>query len=390
MHSSTVHSTKVTVSVYFEGTANSLDSYVTQIGLFAALTDAVDLKICETTTLTGNQYKISFDGCGVTNGLMGTLFATGLHSQCKEVEKHVKNILSLESSSVLSSLKASSTNQKTSNQIKVNLNVVGLSRGGIAAIQLAQMLHYIPVELLQINLLLFDPVPGNLITSSKFIDIFSLNTANSSLDMSYCHNVRDVLALYPFQPLPDISFHAPLLPKYPAQCTVEEDATLGCHQGALFCQRTIDARLSFFRIHEWLVKHGTQLHCIDGPEAKSHDHFSAIGLGARLHMTAKECQKMMDEVMRPPDLGVEGITRYTHSSPPGAVISLNPLSVDDFNKAPGLTVYLNKYHQRLSEQLGNDSTLNKTDRKSVKFLVEVKRPSPNSSSLFSSCTHSND
>ena len=56
----------VTLSAYFEGTANSLDSYVTQIGLFSSLTDAVDLRNVEIPPLTsyqnGSQYKISFDG----------------------------------------------------------------------------------------------------------------------------------------------------------------------------------------------------------------------------------------------------------------------------------------------------------------------------------------
>ena len=32
------------MTVYFEGTANTLDSFTTQIGLFSALTDALDLR----------------------------------------------------------------------------------------------------------------------------------------------------------------------------------------------------------------------------------------------------------------------------------------------------------------------------------------------------------
>lgn len=52
-----------------------------------------------------------------------------------------------------------------------------------------------------------------------------------SLDLRGCVHVRRVLALYPYEPLPDIAFHAPLLPAYPPQALVEEDVTLGCHQG---------------------------------------------------------------------------------------------------------------------------------------------------------------
>ena len=44
--------------------------------------------------------------------------------------------------------------------------------------------------------------------------------------------IKRVLAIYPCEALPDLAFHAPILPKYPPGADVEEDATLGCHQGA--------------------------------------------------------------------------------------------------------------------------------------------------------------
>ena len=57
------------LTVYFEGTSNPLWQHISQIGLFSDMTDAYDLK-------SGNrdfdhsekQFKIAFDGCGVTNG----------------------------------------------------------------------------------------------------------------------------------------------------------------------------------------------------------------------------------------------------------------------------------------------------------------------------------
>jgi hypothetical protein len=57
------------LTVYFEGTANPLSLHVTQIGLFADMTDAFDLTSgSRDIDRSNNQFKIAFDGCGVTNG----------------------------------------------------------------------------------------------------------------------------------------------------------------------------------------------------------------------------------------------------------------------------------------------------------------------------------
>jgi hypothetical protein len=50
---------------------------------------------------------------------------------------------------------------------------------------------------------------------------------------SLCSNLARPCS-QPFEPLPDLAFHAPILPTYPPSATVEEDAALGCHQGALY------------------------------------------------------------------------------------------------------------------------------------------------------------
>lgn len=64
---------------------------------------------------------MAFDGCGVTNGCTGTLFAAGLKKQCQVVVNRIIELLA--------------TGDKS-----VRVNVLGLSRGGIAAMYLAQML----------------------------------------------------------------------------------------------------------------------------------------------------------------------------------------------------------------------------------------------------------
>ena len=90
--------------VFFEGTANTLDPATTQIGIFA---DAVEGFLIsrqtqvapamnrrraaeeEQQTNTHNTHhttlKMAFDGCGVTRGLAGTLFADGLTTQVNQV-----------------------------------------------------------------------------------------------------------------------------------------------------------------------------------------------------------------------------------------------------------------------------------------------------------------
>ena len=109
--------------------------------------------------------------------------------------------------------------------------MLGLSRGGIAAYMLARHACGLScASRLRLSLCVFDPVPGNLISTAKYLDLLgNVTTANRHIDLRSCRIVR-CLALYPADPLPDIAFHAPLLPDYPKGCEVEEDATLGCHQ----------------------------------------------------------------------------------------------------------------------------------------------------------------
>ena len=82
------------------------------------------------------------------------------------------------------------------------------------------------------SLLLFDPVPGDLLTVAQ-LDLLGLTNTFASKDLSNCLCLSRVLALYPYEPLPAILCHAPVLCRYPTHCMVEEEVTLGCHQGAL-------------------------------------------------------------------------------------------------------------------------------------------------------------
>jgi hypothetical protein len=180
--------------------------------------------------------------------------------------------------------------------------------------------------------LLFDPVPGNLISSTRFLDLCSLTTANAAMDLSRCRHLHDVLALYPYLPLPDLAFHAQIFPKYPSDChEVIEDACLGCHQGAVFCQPLPECRLSFTRIKDWLTAHGTTFNERYG------------NLVHRLNASHAECLEMMTQALSTEDH--PGEVRYGHSKPSGAVIRRHTLS--SVRVAGNGSVYLNKWHRQL-------------------------------------------
>ena len=327
------------LTVYFEGTSNVIRRHTTQIGLFYDVTKAVDLSVdCPNTGVT--QFKLGFDGCGITNGLSGAIFATGLTEQCQVV-------VNLIARNLLGKFRY------------ITVNAIGLSRGGIAVLYLAKMIRKLEAPNIGMNLLLFDPVPGNLIYPSA-LDIFGFFTANKALDISSCANVATVLALYPYIALPDFAFHAPLFPKYPPGCVVEEDVCLGCHQGALFCARLTECRLSFVRIRDWLTQHGTILD-IDG-----HAYASSLA------MPYEQCVDCMGRELEALS-GLLPASRSNHSTPPGAVI---------VRRQDPSCIYLNKWHQELICRLEGGSSESKYGAKMdcnapPHYLLDIVRPRSN-------------
>ena len=116
----------------------------------------------------------------------------------------------------------------------------------------------------ELSLLLFDPVPGDLLTVAQ-LDLLGLTNTFASKDLSNCLCLSRVLALYPYEPLPAILCHAPVLCRYPTHCMVQEEVTLGCHQGALMAYGLqgphidLPSSLCFLRIRRWLIECGTPL-----------------------------------------------------------------------------------------------------------------------------------
>jgi len=152
--------------------------------------------------------------------------------------------------------------------LAVTVNFVGLSRGGIGGLYLAQLLSSFDAKQVRLNLLLFDPVPGNFIWMSRFVDVAGVTNANQAMDVSSVRNFGRVVVLYPHEPLPDIAVHAPLLAKFPHGCQLEQDVILGCHQGALWLMPQADTCLAFARIRDFLLQCGSQLDPSRHPKAR--------------------------------------------------------------------------------------------------------------------------
>ena len=249
---------RVILSAFFEGTANHLKPVTTQIGLFFEQCNAIDIS----DDLSGfeadvGSYKMGFDGCGVVAGVAGMIWAFGLSGQCQQVCNRVNDLLA-----------------QLPPTCSLIINVLGLSRGGIAALMLAEALTDHLDETLrnriELNLCLFDPVPGNLVCTSRFLQIVpvGITTANSTMDVTRCGSMlRRCLAIYPFEALPAISFHAPLLASFPPTTELEEDSTLGCHQGAFYPPWRVHhfpptyraCVVSYLRVHAFLSRCGTPL-----------------------------------------------------------------------------------------------------------------------------------
>ena len=168
---------ELTLSVFFEGTHNALDPVTTQVGWFFQATNAVDISSADVSidTSMSVDYKMGFDGCGVVCGLLGTVWAFGLSSQCLAVVRRVHQLM--HSGRLL------------------RLNCFGLSRGGCACLMLAKRLAGLDRDALAISLCLFDPVPGNTVCAARYMDVCGLTTAALCMDVSDCRPMRSVLVL---------------------------------------------------------------------------------------------------------------------------------------------------------------------------------------------------
>mmetsp|Transcript_128262 Transcript_128262/g.208940 ORF Transcript_128262/g.208940 Transcript_128262/m.208940 type:complete len:310 (+) Transcript_128262:3-932(+) len=284
-----------------------MDMVTTQIALFSRYVLAQTLNE-DAVELPGGpkpgEYKLSFAGCGVTNGIAGVIFAHGLKDQCLIIRRYLEAFLDA--------------------GLTVKLVFVGLSRGGIGGAYLAQELRDFQLAQVELNMLLFDPVPGNFIWISRWLDFPSVSNTNQAMDMTFAQNLGRVLVLYPHEPLPAIAVHAPLIYKFPDNCDLEEDVILGCHQGALFLRPQADTCLSFARIRDYLKQCGATFD-------------DSVYQAQALDVTERKLLDLLDRELR----RVYPTNRQTHAWQPDTEIVRYPRGR-----------FLNRSHQALAHRLG--------------------------------------
>lgn len=156
----------------------------------------------ETINCPSEHQYMFFDGCQVIDGFMGAIFGTGLDRQVAAVVAQIDTWL------------------KQGYTIK--LNGAGHSRGAVALLMLMLALKHVPATHLSSNIVLIEPVPGNLITTA-LVDPFKISLAQKVNDLRGCAHLKNVLALYGAQTdMPSIACHAALQPTYPSTAQVRE------------------------------------------------------------------------------------------------------------------------------------------------------------------------
>lgn len=198
-----------------------------------------------------NQKHIGVEG---PMGIWGFVFGSGLDGYVKKQLDHVVKKIN-------------------KNKYKVTLNVFGYSRGGLGALMLADKLSEVDPDLLSINLILLDPVPGNLTITSK-IDPFNVALANIAQDLSKCKPLNNVLVLYSAELLKPTL--APVFPLYPSHANVIEDISPGDHFAFKRCQLVEDevhfmpdGFIGFTRVLRFLQENGSEFNSFPSIQIQS-------------------------------------------------------------------------------------------------------------------------
>jgi hypothetical protein len=241
---------RVVLSVFWCGTDGHKELSSTQLQLFGKWCDATDISEVEGPLEWDEEssddvhLKLRFDGCYITNGLLGMVFGAGLDAQSKHAYSRVMEIIEKRGARLV-------------------LNLFGLSRGAVGCLKLIKKLKAVK-EHLEVNVLAFDPVPGNFVTTAK-MDIFHVTHAWSNMDLRATTCVKDALVLFPYEPLPDHIVHAPMIPRFAHGVAIYE-VILGCHQGAMWNvgpagphDLTNDLWISAEITKNFLASHGTLL-----------------------------------------------------------------------------------------------------------------------------------
>lgn len=187
-------------------------------------------------SIEDKEYAIAFNGAYTRNRLTGLIAGVGIEGQVRQVEKIVDDLVRQGK--------------------KVTVNCYGESRGGVAAFLTAKKLSRYSEKKVTTNLAVYDPVPGNTLMG-RFLDFFNLTLTNQTLDLSGCHNLKNVLGIYNTGIMP---FQTAILPIYPTGCKVKNEVVVSEHiQHSLWNGTHYKLKPIFKKMTDFLSKHGTRL-----------------------------------------------------------------------------------------------------------------------------------
>ncbi|HVY53341.1 MAG TPA: hypothetical protein VHA13_02360, partial [Gammaproteobacteria bacterium] len=210
-----------------------ISAYFCGSGVELACQDAIAGKLYSSTITSSNQIAMGYTGCFFSHGFFaGMLFGAGTVENAQKVADQALILVRQGK--------------------RVTVNCYGYSRGAISALLVAKMLGHVDECLLEVNLALLDPVPGNF-TTSVALDAFDVTLANQVIDLRRSRNLKHVLSFYATHHLFALT---PVVPLYPSHTELQEKTLAGDHndfEGIYLAGCGV-----YSYVHEFLKQHGTQ------------------------------------------------------------------------------------------------------------------------------------
>lgn len=235
------------ITVYINGTDEPDDFASTRTSrLRSSFRTSLANVLNKLTMQDQNNISICLDGCGINNPYirdLSAIFTWNLENQVNDLVKKIKEQMGSE---------------------KIILNLYGFSRGGAGVYLLAKKLKDVDPAQLEMNILAFEPVPGNFIYNVYVDKFFGLNLTLSSLisDLSDCKSLKRVQSLYTNEPLPDIDCHAPILPAFSSACEHQADVIPGCHKNAESFQVIYNSNIQKYDVKHSNIQSGITFHIV--------------------------------------------------------------------------------------------------------------------------------
>ena len=193
--------------------------------------------------------SICIKGCGIDNPDkrdMGIVNSFHLEAQMNDLAANIASV-------------ANNSNEE------YIVNIYGMSRGGVATYMLSQKLKVLTPNI-KINIISFDPVPGNTISTVNLDRLTKQTLTQQNADLRHCNNMQNALVVFTNHPLPPQIAHAPLMPRLPETCSTIVRIVPGAHKSMSMFTKDgdeikpffLDAVIPFHLAVEELTKRGVE------------------------------------------------------------------------------------------------------------------------------------